>query len=320
MSFTWFRMYAEFANDAKVQSMPEVMQRRLVMIFCLRCSNVTETLSDEELAFQLRISVEELAETKEMFLRKGFIEDDWSVRNWAKRQFISDSSAERVRRHRAKREKQGLVRQNYFPPKLRASVYERDGCSCVYCGSKEDLTLDHAVPESRGGSNEMSNLLTACRACNASKRDLTLEEYCKKLGDETLLKRITNVVYTDKETEENLLSVPNGTEVGASANRCPTKQIVDLYHEVLPTLSRVEKITTARQGYIRQRWLNDLTTLDEWRNYFQDVKASDFLMGRVNGSGDKPPFRADLEWLCRPGNFAKVAEGKYHRRTNGSGH
>lgn len=116
------------------------------------------------------------------------------------------------------------------------------------------------------------------------------------------------------------VSVPNGTDVGASANRCPTKQIVNLYHEVLPTLSRVEKITTARQGYIRQRWLNDLTTLEEWRNYFQDVKASDFLMGRVNGSGDKPPFRADLEWLCRPGNFAKVAEGKYHRRTNGSGH
>lgn len=102
----WFRMYAEFATDAKVQSMPEVMQRRLVMMFCLRCSDVTVTLSDEELAFQLRISEEELAETKALFIRKGFIDETWEVLNWEKRQFASDSSAERTRAWR-ERQKQG---------------------------------------------------------------------------------------------------------------------------------------------------------------------------------------------------------------------
>jgi len=100
MSMPWFRMYAEFATDAKVQSMSESMQRRLTMILCLRCSDVTVTLCDEELAFQLRISVEELAETKALFLRKGFIENDWSVCNWEKRQYASDSSAARTRDYR----------------------------------------------------------------------------------------------------------------------------------------------------------------------------------------------------------------------------
>lgn len=98
----WFRMYTEFAEDPKVQMMPEAMQRRLVMLFCLRCRDVTVTLRDDEIAFSLRISDAELAETKALFVQKGFIENDWSVRNWDKRQFVSDSSAARTRAYRAK--------------------------------------------------------------------------------------------------------------------------------------------------------------------------------------------------------------------------
>lgn len=101
--FPWFRMYAEFATDAKVQSMREEMQRRLIMLFCLRCSDVTVTLSDEELAFQLRISDEELELTKVLFMRKGFIDDAWEILNWNKRQFASDSSAERTAAYRARK-------------------------------------------------------------------------------------------------------------------------------------------------------------------------------------------------------------------------
>ncbi|EJN06468.1 hypothetical protein [Herbaspirillum sp. YR522] len=106
MANQWFRLYSEFATDAKVQSMPEAMQRRLIMLFCLRCSDVTVTLSDEELAFQLRISDVELVDTKALFIKKGFIDDAWEVLNWEKRQFASDSSAERTRAWRERR-KQG---------------------------------------------------------------------------------------------------------------------------------------------------------------------------------------------------------------------
>jgi hypothetical protein len=95
--------------------------------------------------------------------------------------------------------------------------------------------------------------------------------------------------------------------------RCPFAEIVALYHEKLPMCPGVEKLTDTRKGYIRQRWIDDLPTLDAWRNYFTDVAASKFLTGKVPGKDGKPPFVADLEWLTRPGNFAKVAEGKYHR-------
>lgn len=100
MANPWFRMYAEFATDAKVQSMSEAMQRRLMMLLCLRCSDVLATLQDDELQFAMHIGNEELAETKALFVRKGFIDDAWNLLNWDKRQFNSDSSTERSRKHR----------------------------------------------------------------------------------------------------------------------------------------------------------------------------------------------------------------------------
>lgn len=101
MANQWFRMYSEFATDAKVQMMTEVMQRRYLMLMCLRCSNTLVTLQDEEIAFQLRIGNEELSETKAFFIKKGFIDSSWNLLNWEKRQFASDSSKERVAKHRA---------------------------------------------------------------------------------------------------------------------------------------------------------------------------------------------------------------------------
>lgn len=99
----WFRLYNEFSTDAKVQSMSEAMQRRLIMLMCLRCSNVLATLQDDELAFALRLDDAELAETKALFIRKGFINDEWDLLNWDKRQYVSDSSTARSRRHREKK-------------------------------------------------------------------------------------------------------------------------------------------------------------------------------------------------------------------------
>lgn len=105
MTNPWFRLYSEFAHDPKVQMMPEAMQRRYIMLMCMRCSNVTVTLRDDEIAFQLRISDAELAETKRLFISKGFIDDAWNLVNWDKRQFASDhdpSGAERQKRYREK--------------------------------------------------------------------------------------------------------------------------------------------------------------------------------------------------------------------------
>lgn len=53
-------------------------------------------------------------------------------------------------------------------------VYLRDGFTCKYCGFDGrsfpnwlQLTVDHVLPKNSGGSDDKSNKITACRACNS---------------------------------------------------------------------------------------------------------------------------------------------------------
>lgn len=101
MSNPWFRMYSEFSHDPKVQMLSEAMQRRYIMIMCMRCGNGLVTLHETEIAFHLRITDQELAETKALFISKGFIDSGWNLLNWEKRQMLSDTSNARVAKHRA---------------------------------------------------------------------------------------------------------------------------------------------------------------------------------------------------------------------------
>lgn len=55
---------------------------------------------------------------------------------------------------------------------LRHEVFVKDNYKCVECGAtKEDtrLHVDHILPVSQGGSDELSNLQTLCEACNLTK-------------------------------------------------------------------------------------------------------------------------------------------------------
>ena len=72
----------------------------------------------------------------------------------------------------------------HYTRQLRANrnrIYKRDGYECVYCGSGRNLTLDHVIPKSRGGSNNWTNLVTSCQKCNLKKADRTPEEARMKL-------------------------------------------------------------------------------------------------------------------------------------------
>jgi len=58
----------------------------------------------------------------------------------------------------------------------RKHIFKRDNYECCYCGSKRNLTIDHVIPKSRGGSNYWDNLVTSCGRCNSNKDNMTPEE------------------------------------------------------------------------------------------------------------------------------------------------
>lgn len=102
---------------------------------------------------------------------------------------------------------------------------------------------------------------------------------------------------------------------------CPAQKLVDLYHRKLPSAPQCLVLTQARRGYLKARW-REYAVIKGWQTeaegmeffgeFFDFVARSKFLTGRANGRDGRAPFVADMEWLFRPGNFAKVIEGKYH--------
>lgn len=68
--------------------------------------------------------------------------------------------------------------QRRVPP-TRNGVMLRDAYTCQYCGAmpgRDQLTVDHVVPRSRGGVRSWQNLVTACKPCNHRKGNRTPEE------------------------------------------------------------------------------------------------------------------------------------------------
>ena len=72
-----------------------------------------------------------------------------------------------------------LVRTVYKTrvPFSKKNVVRRDLFTCQYCGRKEKkMTVDHVVPESRGGKTDFENCVAACKKCNSTKGDKTPNE------------------------------------------------------------------------------------------------------------------------------------------------
>jgi hypothetical protein len=69
---------------------------------------------------------------------------------------------------------------DYFAdPQKRVVIFERDNWICQYCGEKlavDNVTIDHFVPQAKGGDHSKANLRTCCLMCNSVKSGKTFEE------------------------------------------------------------------------------------------------------------------------------------------------
>ena len=145
---------------------------------------------------------------------------------------------------------------------------------------------------------------------------LKYEEYQSQQNSKRAASRTANGQQTDINNNDNNDNNDNNIKNKPSpkpANGVPYQKIVTLYHEMLPTLPKVEKLTEKRKSQIRQRWLqDDLPDLNNWENFFDYVSKSKFLMGASTPVNGHRVFTANLEWLTKESNFIKICEKNYH--------
>lgn len=72
-----------------------------------------------------------------------------------------------------------MAKRKTISPKTRFEVFKRDAFTCQYCGASAPetvLRVDHIHPVSKGGDNDLMNLITSCFRCNSGKSDVLLSD------------------------------------------------------------------------------------------------------------------------------------------------
>jgi 5-methylcytosine-specific restriction endonuclease McrA len=93
--------------------------------------------------------------------------------------YCSENCKKRIADHRRRQRRKQLGTSSHSRLGLRFSILARDGFKCYWCGRSpvEDgvkLAVDHKVPRAHGGTDDPSNLVSACQDCNGGKSDVIL--------------------------------------------------------------------------------------------------------------------------------------------------
>jgi len=106
--FTWFRFYHEALNDPKIQMLEATIFKGWINCLCLAAQNDGTIPNVDRLAFALRLSPNSARDLLDALILAELIDirSDGTMEphNWTARQYKSDVSTERVKKHREKRE------------------------------------------------------------------------------------------------------------------------------------------------------------------------------------------------------------------------
>ncbi len=141
----------------------------------------------------------------------------------------------------------------------------------------------------------------------------------KSDNDPTTIRQRSDTYKKDKnakkdisDSKESLVGtdVPTTGKVEVIIKSCPHQEIILIYHDTLPELNQIKVWDDTAKKYLKTRWRKDPERqfLSWWKAFFIYVKESPFLMGH-NDRG----WLADLRWLVKPTNFAKVMNGNFHQ-------
>ena len=113
---------------------------------------------------------------------------------------------------------------------------------------------------------------------------------------------------SDEDQSPQKINTITKNNIKETYNICPD-EIHALFNEKLHELKKVLKLNLNRKTLIQDR-IKDLPTRKDWELFFDKIKYSNFLMGRVTG------FEATFDWILKDSNFLKIIEGNYDNKVS----
>ena len=132
-------------------------------------------------------------------------------------------------------------------------------------------------------------------------------------ADVTRDSRVSHAPTVPNLTEQDQTE-PDEHEKAAGFERrapCPYEEIVELFNTICVSFPKVKEVTNGRRKAIGARWL-EVGSLEACREIFKATEASPFM----KGDNDRQ-WQASFDWILKPANWIKIAEGNYGPRENG---
>lgn len=113
---------------------------------------------------------------------------------------IIQAQEDKLYKTQIKRNINGKIKRKIYSQDTRKIIYNRAGGRCELCGRKlllEDATMDHVIPLSKGGIDDVENLACVCFEDNQFKNNILPEDF---------LERITKIfMYQMEKKQKNSL-------------------------------------------------------------------------------------------------------------------
>lgn len=107
MSLPWLRLYAEAIDDEKLRLLAFEDRWHFIAHLCLKAKGILDepdkSLRQRKIAVKLGVQLAELDEIQRRLRSVGLLDDDGQPIAWERRQYVSDSSAERMRVYRERK-------------------------------------------------------------------------------------------------------------------------------------------------------------------------------------------------------------------------
>lgn len=165
--------------------------------------------------------------------------------------------------------------------KIRFEVFKRDKFTCQYCGASSPdviLEVDHITPVSKGGTNDLLNLITSCRNCNRGKTN-------KELSDDStvkLQKKRLDELQERKEQREMMIQWRESLveELNEEVESISNIFMRDTAWKLTDEGKRKIKILVKRFGYNE---VYNATEISLDRYYKGSIQSWDFAFSKIGG-------------------------------------
>ena len=137
---------------------------------------------------------------------------------------------------------------------IRFEVFKRDKFACQYCGEKAPniiLHIDHITPVSKGGTNDLLNLITSCAGCNLGKSDRTL-------ADTTIIARKRAQMEELQERREQIEMMMEWQRGLVELDKYLVEQVAEFWTELVEPYRLTEQGLKSLKKLLRQNNPNEV--------------------------------------------------------------